>query len=429
MLSLWLLFPIVVVVIIITRTAAAAAATAADSSYFHCADPSQAIEISDFNFDTIATQCFQDNWIRSSDGGSNHVLPKRTHWHIYAIPDGEVPKYSCFPEGLVEPQISGSTLELSANMERLKELGYSKGDKIESSINVYIPLNQLRNIRVDGIDQTVEVIVTEELLTTNNDNDDNDDVFNNTTNTMNLPSIRILSSGVDTRVYVTAPYSPIVYTGSGVNNHVTIKASRNSSVDLSGVDQQVHIQSELLIGVIPMSGINNRLYLEGNYEKIQLSGVDCQVYVNGETGCNAIENSGVDNNCQIFQDNVTVPAVSCLATTTVIQGCSFWCFGSDEGGSVGTAVGMGIGLLVFLALMIGCCVFLCRGRYTKKKTTHHYSSSQTSPYKSESNKPQEATYVEAEVIAIEETTTMTVDPESAPSSSISNTKHILTRVG
>ncbi len=360
------------------------------SASFHCGDPSEAIEISNFEFNTISTQYIHNSW----KGGQDDLLPKTTNWHIYAIPDDESPKYSCFPLGFVEPQLSGSTLQLLIKKDRLKDLGYSRGDRIESSINVYVPLKQLKNIRVDGVDQAVEVIVTESLLT-----DINVSSTSATTSSL-FPTIRIRSSGVDTRIYVTAPYSAIDYTGSGVDNEATIQAGRNSTIDLSGVNQQVRIQSEFLVGNIDLSGINNRLYIEGDYEKIRLSGVDCQVQVNGKSGCNSIDNSGVNNNCRVSEENVTVPGLSCLASTKVIQ----------EGPSVGAAVGMGVGLLALLGLCLFGCVYSCRGCGQSKVPTSHISQPplpDTTPCD-----PPKVDIVEAEVIGIEPSS---VDPELAQS--------------
>jgi len=370
------------------------------ASSFDCNDPSQGIEIPNSeSIDTISAGCLSKNWNFGSK--KKHLIPKMTNWHIYAIPNGEKAKYSCYPEGFVEPRITsgGSTLELVANANRLKELGYSNGDKIETSINVYLPLNQLRTINLDGVDQDMEVIVTESALqTTNNDNNDN----------ITFPTIRIHSSGVDTRIYVTAPYSPILYSGSGVDNQATIQAGRNSSIDLSGVDQSLHIQSEFIVGTIRLSGVDNQLYLEGDYNTMALSGVDCEVYViGGETGCNAVENSGVGNNCRISKETNTtvVPTLSCLASTKIIQGSSN-----------GAIIGASFGLLAIIGLCTACCIYSCGGRrrHQEVETTKHIFQppppSETAPYI-----PQQAGVVEAEVIGIE--SSIHDDPELAQTSS------------
>jgi hypothetical protein len=262
----------------------------------------------------------------------NFDIPKRINFHIYAISDSEEPRYSAFPEGMVEPRIKGSTLSLSLRNKELN--GYSRGDSVQSGVNLYIPLSQLRNVKVGGVDQFVEIIANDEGLLDGS-----------------FPRLTLRSSGVDTQIYVNAPFSPIDLVASGVDNSLVIVAAKNSNVDMSGVDQKVQIKSGLL-SQVKLSGVDQYLFLEGEYEQaIRMSGVDVSLRVNGESGCNNIDNSGVDNNCRTTSDMVSVPQLACLADTKVTSGTSTM--------STGAAIGLSFAILVLLAGGIALCVFCC----------------------------------------------------------------------
>jgi hypothetical protein len=290
---------------------------------FQCGVPELAEEMNvDKDFDTIAPQgdC-------QSNGG--FLVPKTIHWHIYAIPDGEVPRLSMFPEDLVEPYVSGGSLKFDFQEHALQ--GLSKGDRIKTAVNLYIPVSQLKKISISGVNQNIEVI---------NDNP-----------SFELESITIKDSGVDNRLYVTSPYSKVHYKGSGVDSSVQVEAASGSSIDISGVDQDVWIKTGEGLNV-KMSGVDQKVYIEGGYEKIKMSGVDNTAYVNGENRCNNIERSpGLDNDCSTTEATVVVEALSCLASTKVGEyGCNF----GDN--STGAAIAVGAVLLVLLILLcIACC--------------------------------------------------------------------------
>jgi hypothetical protein len=360
------------------------AVMAQDDTSFQCGvpDDDNLKEISDTNFDTIQTH-YKINWL----GGNRHLMPQKTNWHIYAIPDGEVPRYSSVPEGFVKPKISGSTLEFPAQEDSLKDLGYSKGDKIKAAVNLFIPVSQLRNIRVSGVDESVEIIVTDELL-----------LGDITNSTAFLPTINIRVSGVDSRLYVNTPYSKVKYTGSGVDNTAIVEAATGSSVDLSGVDQSLSIKSDFLDSV-KVSGVDQYLLIEGTYGKIRVSGVDGQIRVNGEKGCNTVDGSGddysgVDNRCKTTEETVTVPTLACLAESKVIY----------AGTSTGAIVGIVIGVLAVVALCIGGCGAACGCFRSRRSQTKQAGPKAEIPTGS---------WVEAEVIEVDPVHQMVPDPEQA----------------
>lgn len=360
-----------------------------DSSNFQCGNPD------DVTLQTLDNAGFFTN-IETfyKVKGSLHdgiLMPKTINYHIYAIPDDQDPAFSCYPEGLVEPRISGSTLDFPADRELLKELGYSKGDEIEAAVNLYVPVSQLMNIHLGGVEETVEVIITEDLL-------------GNISNDTELPTLNIQSSGVDSDVYVNAPYSRVKFVGSGVDNKATIVAGKGSSVSLTGVDQDVYIKSEF-VAASKLSGVDQVLMIEGAYKEIKMSGVSGKVRVNGETGCNAIDSSGVDNNCRITTDTVNLTTLDCLASTKVVKA-------SCTGISTAAWIGIGIAILVGLVLCIGACAY---GRRSRAREVYPAGVKAVSPpqqFHHEGLKnPQGPEVIEAEVIEIKDQ--RDEDPEQA----------------
>jgi hypothetical protein len=141
---------------------------------FQCGVPELAEEMKiDKDFDTIVPE----GDCQSNDGS---LVPKTIHWHIYAIPDGEAPRISMLPEDLVEPYVSGGSLQFNFQEDALQ--GLSKGDIIKTAVNIYIPVSRMKKIGISGVDQNIEVINKNPLL--------------------ELESITINDSGVDNRLYV-----------------------------------------------------------------------------------------------------------------------------------------------------------------------------------------------------------------------------------
>ncbi len=233
------------------------------------------------------------------------------------------------PEDLVEPYVSGGSLKFNLQEDALQ--GLSKGDGIKTAVNLYIPVSQMKQIYVNGVDQNIEVIYT------------------NPSSLVELEFININDSGVDNRLYVTSPNSKVHYTGSGVNSKLQVEAASGSSIKISGVDQEVRIKTGEGLNV-KMSGVDQTVYIEGGYERIKMSGVDNTAYVNGENRCDNIESSGVDNDCSLTEGTVVVQELSCLAWTKVGKyGCNSWW-------STGAGIAVGaVSVVLLILLCIACC--------------------------------------------------------------------------
>ena len=306
------------------------------------------------NFDTINVN-YDVNWFGSSNN-RRHIMPQRTNWHIYAISDEQGPaRFSSIPKGLIKPKVNGNTLVFPVQKDALYNLGYTKGDSVEAAVNLFIPLSQLRKIQISGVNDFVEIIVSEDALLWG---EENGTLATNssTASSSSLrapPTIDIRSSGVDTRLYVNTPYSKVNYDGSGVDNTAIIDAGTNSSVVVSGVGHNLSIQSDYL-KTVQLSGVDQDLLIEGSYRTLSLSGVDCRVRVHGgETGCNAIDASsgGVNTNCRLTNDTVIVPTLDCVAESKTIY----------QGVSTGATVGIALASLLVLCLCVALCAFCCCG--------------------------------------------------------------------
>jgi hypothetical protein len=255
-------------------------------------------------------------------------MPNTVHFHIYAIPDGDLPRLSMSPTGLVQPRVVGSTLELDIQ-DIMKDLGMKDGDPVQAAVNIFVPVSQLKSVIVQGIDMNVEVV--------------------NTIETTEPNSLTVEDSGIDNSLYLTTPYSKISYKGSGVNSKAYMETAAGSSIDLSGVDQEVHIKTTGASLTVDLSGVDEKVYVQGGgFEKISMSGVDTRVYINGGN-CNTVDPSGVDNSCRQTTDNVTIPTLECLASSNLQNGC----------GNVEGLVKAMILLLVLSGLVCVCCCCGC----------------------------------------------------------------------
>jgi hypothetical protein len=290
------------------------------SDDFQCGviDVAQELNV-DKNFDTVAPEPTCD-W----DWESHFLSPNTIHWHVYVIPDGDVPHISMTPTSIVEPYVSGSTLKF-----RMKNVldGMHKQDRVQAAVNLYIPANQMKSIQISGVDQVVEIV--------------------HMVNDTEVESINIRDSGVDNQMYASLPYTKVYYKGSSVDSSTELQAASGSTVDISGVDQTLKIKTGDELKV-KMSGVNQRVYIDGDYTDISMSGVDNKVYVNGPSRCDHISKSGVDNNCQVTEDTVTVRQVECLANTKVGYYRCGW-----NSLSTGATVGLSVGAVT---LFILCCV-------------------------------------------------------------------------
>jgi hypothetical protein len=300
--------------------------TPTDAQDFQCGIPSLARAL-DLNGNELKFDSIQPN--RDCRGMSeSFLMPDTVNFHIYAIPDGDMPRLSMYPDGLVQPRVVGNTLELDIQ-DIMKGLGKKDGDNVLAAVNVFVPVSQLKSVRVQGVNMNVEVVNTIESTESN--------------------SLTVEDSGVDNSVFLTAPYSKILYTGSGVNSRAYMETAAGSSITLSGVDQEVHIKTEGANLSVDMSGVNEKVYVEGgDFDQISMSGVDTRVYTNGGS-CNNVDQSGLDNSCRLTTDNVTIPTLECLASSNLQNGCT---------GAEGLVKAI-IWLLVISGLAFLCCCCGC----------------------------------------------------------------------
>ena len=334
------------------------------------------------------------------------LMPKTVHWHIYAIPNGQAPRFSVVPEGLLQAKISNNgRLELEQEPDILQELGYAKGNRIQAGVHVFIPVSQLQNIQIDGTDQSVEVVVDDAALFAGD--------------TVEPPTIRIANSGVDTLLYVKAPFSKVEYSASGVDNTAILEAASGSSIDLSGVNQDVRIKCES-VAEVDMSGVDQNCLVQGDYESARLSGVDGVLLVNNidnnatnGDACHTVDRSGVDTKCRATTETVSVPELDCLSDTTIILAS-----GLTKGGWVGVI----LAVIVVLGACIGSCVFCCC-RPGRRSAQYPYPKGGDMAFpppplpvmesKASPVPPRESSVVEAEVIGIVEDHPQEADLEEA----------------
>lgn len=254
-----------------------------------------------------------------------------------------------FPEGLVEPFVKGSTLKF--DFQRDATDGFSKGENIQAGVSIFLPSTLMTKIIFEGVDAIVEV----------------------RNNLASPDSMIIKNSGVDGTFYLSSPNTKVKYEASGVDNTAFLEVASGSTMDLSGVDQDLHIKTSDDADIeVTMSGVNQRLTIDGDYTKIKASGVDAKIFINGPKGCNDISSSGVAIDCSITEETVVVPDISCLATSKVQKWrCSH--FGPL---STGAAAGVGIGVVV---LIISICVLSCWGCYKCFGGGRHRTSHLPSP--------------------------------------------------
>ena len=335
----------------------------------------------------------------TKNGGTHKMLvPELIHWHIYAIPDeengGSVPSYSVLPVGWITPKVSDGILQFevtdpkgltgNANGDATKE-GYSKGDTIEAAVNLYIPISQIQNVVLSGGNNKVEVIIDATLFPSL---------------ASAPPSLDIEVSGYGNHLYVQAPDSSVDLKVSGIESRVHLVAGGTipSSVSISGITNKVEFliaeknnTSTTPLHDIDLSGVDCYLLLEANYLQASISGVASRMRVvekenSTETsdGCFNVVTKGVDVNCEmITTEQVTVPTLSCVATTTVVKlsnsshnSNSYWSTGQIIGVVIGV---LGAALLGILSCMYFCGCFGCGRRRQAAPPLEHLEFSGTGP--------------------------------------------------
>jgi hypothetical protein len=224
------------------------------------------------------------------------VAPKTIHWHVYAIADGDTPRYSMFPEDILEPYVEDEVLKFAWTTGLQ---GVNVDDAVEAAVNLYIPLQNMENIEVGQIGGVVEII--------------------NETPSDNPLIISIKNSGVGHKLFVRSPASPVNFQGDGVGSEHHFELKSGSDIEIDGVDQKVWLKTTDDLEM-KVRGINTQVYLDGDYTEIKMSGLDSKVFiVNSDAGCDHVTGQDASNDCTVTDENVTIPDLECLSSTTAIN--------------------------------------------------------------------------------------------------------------
>jgi len=239
------------------------------------------------------------------------------------------------PEGMVKPFVRGGTLKFDFQSDVSDDL--VQGEIIEAGVSIFLPPDSMKKITVEGVGEVVEI--------------------RNNLTSLEFGSMIVKNCGVDNSFYLSSPNAKVEYEGSGVDNLAILEIASGSTIDLSGVDQELQIKTSDDSDItVTMSGVDQRLTINGGYTSIDSAGIDAAIAINGPNRCDHIINSGISNSCTITEKIVSVPDVSCAASSNVAKwSCSHWGFMSTS-----AVVGSSIGLL---ALIILCCGLSCWGCY------------------------------------------------------------------
>jgi hypothetical protein len=157
----------------------------------------------------------------------------------------------------------------------------------------------------------------------------------------NMP---ISVTGNSNTVYVNASSSDFSFECSG--NSITSKISSKSvSVLLTGNDLTSNI-----IGKVSgsLTGNSMDLLIEGG-ATLTATGNSIAIQVNGGSGCNGVEKTGNDITCKTTTETVTVPELSCFASTGLSTVTCNNNFGSSSNGVV---VSVSAWVMVALAVCV-----------------------------------------------------------------------------
>jgi hypothetical protein len=370
---------------------------------FPCGDPNDAeLIVSDAIITSVRVGAFCDG------NECDFLTPKNVHWHIYALPPGSTPKQSITPAGFIRPVLTNNG-ELHYEFTKDLEESYAAGDRLEAGVQLYLPVDTLKSIRVTGVDQFVDVSINQSFLA--------QEKSKNMSSSADI--LQIIDDGVDNIVTVTSPYVPVDFVGSGVDSLLVMDAAAGSTLFLSGVDFEAYIKSQGL--EIYADGVDTKIVVEGNVSKAVMKGVDGDLEINGG-GCNNVALQGVDNKCEYTNETVTVNSLSCTVETEASYNCWF------NHISTGAAIGLGLGLLVILFVSVGGIVYCCcRKRCANQPISRDIGKNEQSvprhQMKETTLSNEEATHtsvVEAEVLEIQnhhQPANTNVDIESADATS------------
>jgi hypothetical protein len=369
--------------------AVTAAVVAGQSNDFQCGNPESAQAIMD-NEDT-SYNTIRVGWI--CECHNHELVPEEIHWHIYSLPAGSIPRHSIYPPGLVKPKVSGSVL--SYELQNILE---TKGEEVQAGINLYIPVDKLQIIQIDGVNQFVEVKAGS-----------NDTITN----------LSIVDSGVDNQVLLSMPNWIVDYEEMGVGNNIQMDVAAGSSISISGVDIEANVKCPEKL-TVRTTGVDNNVFIEGQLLSAVMDGVDGEIKVNDKgqnNPCGNVQNDGIANDCHASEYIFAMDSLSCLAETEADYQCSsFWPY------STAASVGFGVGLLLFIIAMIAACIFCfcvsCRKKtrqtdFVKPPSQHESNKAIPEALNQANGEETDASVVEAEVIEIKSTTTGVIERGTA----------------
>jgi len=367
------------------------------ASNFTCGDSTSeggSVPMEATNFTIIHTRYVSTS---TNDDIQKMLVPEIIHWHIYALPqDDAIPSYSVLPEGWMTPQVKNGVLQFETTAKGLTDYTaktFKEGDKLQAAVNIYVPISQLEQVDITGVNHKVEI--------------DFDMIkrFPNANKTIlsSNSTLKINLSGESNQLSVMAPYTSVNLEVSGVESraYLHVGGEKPSSISIVGVDNQVEFYvdpetSNTVIADIDIVGIDTSLLLDGKYLQAELSGVESTMRVirrednstNTTTeydGCFNVVSKGIESTCELvlFPENqVKIPNLTCSANTTVIKAPRFN-FLEDSGWTTLQYAGLGIG--IFLVVCICCCAFFCcvmgwacgccgKGSSSDKQTTFYHEN-------------------------------------------------------
>jgi hypothetical protein len=255
---------------------------------FSCGTYEEATELTLEPFDAIAPQV-------DCAGSATFIVPKLIHWHIYAIDDEYTPRYSMFPEGILEPFVRDGVLRMGW-ADSLD--GVSEGNSTKAAVNLFIPATQMRKITTNGIGEVVQI--------TN-------------VNASAAPEVlTIEDNGIGNKFYVRSSGSPVRYAAGSTDAAIEAEVMAGSSFQFSSLNQKARIKNLGVAMDVIMDGVNQEVTIEGGYTNLALKGANAKVFINYLYGCDNVENSGASSKCTEVTRTVNVADLECLSSTEAI---------------------------------------------------------------------------------------------------------------
>jgi hypothetical protein len=243
--------------------------------------------------DTIATS-IEYGCDRMSEGFNK---PSLTTVTIVAVADTDPLAVYTRPGGLVIASVS-----LSGTLSFSFSKNLSASDTREAGVIVEMPQSQLTSVRMDGVDEIVQILG-------------------------DFPALgSIIDSGVSNSLQanLTSSTGTMYYEASGANGIAKIE-SLISDIDLilSGVNMDIEIAGN--VGSCELSGGGNVLLLQGSIESVAADGVNNEVRINDASGvgCDPFPAGDfVMDTCSITSETVSLIELPCVSSTRNIV-CSW----------------------------------------------------------------------------------------------------------